>query len=101
MSQRSESIAGNIYDLGYRRYEGPRNGRKAAVLSLYLFSLRAAFGLGRRASSKIVPVALVIIAAVPALIQLGIAAIATEQVNVIKLENYFTFVEVAAALFCA
>ena len=102
MSQRSEPAAGNIYDLGYRRYEGVRLGRHHAITSLYFFSLRGAFGLGRRTSSKIVPVALVIIALIPALIQLGIAAIVSSQdITVIKLENYFTFVEITAALFCA
>ena len=46
--------------------------------------------------------ALVIIAAVPALIQLGIVAISSSaNIDVIKLENYFSFVEVTAALFCA
>jgi ABC-2 type transport system permease protein len=101
MSQRSEPAAGNIYDLGYRRYEGVRLGRSHTVLSLYLFSLRGAFGLGRRTTSKIIPVALVIVAAVPALIQLGIGAIASDTVDLIKPQNYFQFVEVAAALFCA
>jgi ABC-2 type transport system permease protein len=101
MSQRSESTTGNIYDLGYRHYEGARLGRRHAILSLYFFSLRAAFGLGRRASSKIIPVAITVIAAIPALIQLGIGAIASGQVDLIKPENYFGFIQVTVALFCA
>jgi ABC-2 type transport system permease protein len=101
MSQRSEPTAGNIYDLGYRRYEGVRLGRRHAVLSLYLFSLRAAFGLGRRTSSKIFPIAIAIIAGVPAMIQLGVGAIVSGQVDLIKPENYFGFIQVAVALFCA
>jgi ABC-2 type transport system permease protein len=101
MSQQSDSTAGNIYDLGYRRYEGVRLGRRHSILALYFFSLRAAFGLGRRSTSKIIPVAITVIAAIPALIQLGIGAIASGEVDLIKPENYFGFVQVAVALFCA
>ena len=57
MPPRSEG-AGSIYDLGYRRYDGERLGRRHSVLALYLYSLRWAFGLGRRTSSKIIPVAI-------------------------------------------
>ncbi len=44
-----------IHDIGYQRYAGRRLGRAYAVRSLYFHSLRTAFGLGRRASSKIFP----------------------------------------------
>lgn len=103
MSQQSDAtLVGNIYDLGYRHYDGPRLGRRHAMLSLYLFSLRAAFGLGRRATSKIIPFAIAIIALVPAVIQLGIAAlIKNETIDIIRPENYFSFIEVTLALFCA
>lgn len=44
-----------IHDIGYQRYEGPRLGRGFAVRSLYLHSLRTAYGLGRSAKAKIFP----------------------------------------------
>ncbi len=100
MSSQSDSV-GNIYDLGYRRYDGLRLGRRHAILSLYFYTLRGAFGLGRRSSSKIIPVAITIIAFIPAVIQLGIAAIASGVVDIIKPENYYGYVQVAVALFCA
>jgi ABC-2 type transport system permease protein len=101
MSQRAEP-AGSIYDLGYRRYDGVRLGRRHAVLAVYLFSLRGAFGLGRRTSSKIIPIAIAIIAAAPAVVQLGVGAIvSSDNVRVIRPENYFNFIEIAIALFCA
>lgn len=101
MSQLAEP-SGSIYDLGYRRYEGQRLGRRHAIESLYWFSLRAAFGIGRRTSSKIIPMAIAIIAAIPAVIQLGIGAIIpADQVSIIKPENYFDFIQVTVALFCA
>jgi ABC-2 type transport system permease protein len=46
---------GVIHDIGYQRYTGPRLGRRHIVASLYLHSLRAAFGLGRSAKAKVFP----------------------------------------------
>lgn len=100
MSQRAESV-GSIYDLGYRHYDGPRLGRRHAILSLYSYSLRAAFGIGRRTSSKIFPVILVVIAFIPATIQLGIASIASGVIDIFHPYDYFGFVQLPVALFCA
>lgn len=47
--------AGSIYDIGYRRYEGPRLGRRNAFLTLFVGALRAAYGFGRTARAKILP----------------------------------------------
>jgi ABC-2 type transport system permease protein len=49
------SEAGVIHDIGYQRYQGPRLGRGAVLVALYTHALRAAFGLGRSAKSKIFP----------------------------------------------
>ena len=38
---------GNIYDLGYRRYEGPRLGRSHAIRALVIDSFRTTYGIGR------------------------------------------------------
>ncbi|HQW51136.1 MAG TPA: hypothetical protein PL082_03690, partial [Tepidiformaceae bacterium] len=97
----TEPRSGEIYDLGYRGYDGPRLGRPYAVLSLYLYTLRGAFGIGRRASSKVIPIVITVIAFLPALVQLGVAAIVSEEVDIIRPENYFGFVQVPVALFCA
>ena len=53
--------AGHIYDLGYRRYEGPRLGRAHAIRSLVVHSFRTTYGLGRsgRANRSTEPVAVV------------------------------------------
>jgi ABC-2 type transport system permease protein len=92
---------GSIYDLGYQRYTGARLGRRHAISSLYLYTLRGAFGLGRRTSSKVIPIIITVITFIPALIQLGIGAVASGVVEIFKPENYYGFVQVAVALFCA
>ena len=47
---------GVIHDLGYQHYDGPRLGRAAIIRALYWHSLRSAFGIGRGAKAKIVPI---------------------------------------------
>jgi ABC-2 type transport system permease protein len=101
----SEPVAASsIYDLGYRHYDGPRTGRWGTFVTLYASSLRAAFGLGRRTSSKIIPVALAIFAFVPALIQVGIGAITSgvgADVEFFEHQDYFGYVQIVLILFCA
>ncbi len=99
--QPAEGRTGSIYDLGYRNYEGERLGRRHAIMSLYWYTLRGAFGLGRRASSKIIPIVITIIAFFPAVAQLAIAALVSDDADVITPDGYFGFVEVPIALFCA
>jgi ABC-2 type transport system permease protein len=97
----SDHPAGNIYDLGYRTYSGQRLGRASAVLALYVYSLRASFGLGRRATSKIFPIALAILTLFPAVVQLGIGAVAADIVELFRAEDYYGYVQTILALFCA
>jgi ABC-2 type transport system permease protein len=52
----SAGNGGVIHDLGYRHYQGPRLGRPAIIRALYWHSLRSAFGIGRGAKAKIIPV---------------------------------------------
>jgi len=62
------AAAGVIHDIGYRQYEGKRHGHPGIVWALYLHSLRSAFGLGRGAKAKIVPVIAFIAMCLPAVI---------------------------------
>lgn len=100
---RDERSTSSIYDLGYRRYDGPRVGRRGTLQTLYVSSLRTAFGLGRRTTSKIFPFGLAIVAFVPAVIQLGVGAITGLDANieVFEHEDYFGYVQVVLILFCA
>jgi ABC-2 type transport system permease protein len=97
----SESTAGSIYDLGYKRYEGARLGRRHAIWALYIYSVRGVFGIGRSLSSKVGPIGLAIIALLPAVVQLGVAAIAPEDIEVVEPEEYYGFIQIVLAVFCA
>lgn len=74
------SEAAVIHDIGYRRYEGPRLGRGYAALSLYVHSLRTAFGIGRGTKAKIFPWAVVSLIGLIAAIITAITASIDERV---------------------
>jgi ABC-2 type transport system permease protein len=59
---------GVIHDLGYRRYDGPRLGRSVITRALFLESAKGAYGLGRSARSKVMPMLLLAAICLPAVI---------------------------------
>jgi ABC-2 type transport system permease protein len=63
-----DNPAGVIHDIGYQNYRGVRLGRSYAVRSLYVHSLRTAFGLGRSAKAKILPVGILALGCIAALV---------------------------------
>ena len=63
---------GAVYDRGYRPYDGPRGGRRAAALAIYRASLRRAVGLRRSWRQKFLPFALLGVVSVPAAVNVGI-----------------------------
>ena len=69
-------MTGSIYDLGYRRYDGPRLGRRHAVASLVRHSLRSVLGLGRGGRAKILPAICIGMPAIIALLLIGVRALA-------------------------
>ncbi|GIG89516.1 ABC transporter permease [Plantactinospora endophytica] len=91
--------AGVIHDIGYQRYDGPRLGRRYLVGSLYLHSLRTAFGLGRTIKAKIFPWLIVGVVGVVAAVLTAVRA----QTGEVAL-SYAEFPEVLSILiifFCA
>ena len=74
MSDPSASEA-QIYDQGYRRYDGPRTGLRGSQRTLIRHSLRHAVGLGRSARFKVIPVFIVLMAYLPATVFVGLAAL--------------------------
>jgi ABC-2 type transport system permease protein len=66
--QAAPQPTGQIHDLGYRRYDGPRLGRGQIVRALTWHSFRSAWGFGRGAKAKIVPILMFIAMCLPALV---------------------------------
>jgi ABC-2 type transport system permease protein len=95
------TTAGQIFDLGYQPYTGPREGRLRSRLALYSQSLRTAFGIGRGGRAKIIPFGLLGLALIPAAIQLGIVSLIGDQFTPIRYDNYLDLTSLLQSLFCA
>lgn len=104
------SAGGSIYDLGYRNYDGPRLGRRHAIRALFLQTLRACYGIGRGGRAKLAPVILGILATLPAVVAVGVAALArqagappglVEEASPISHDTYYNAITTLVVLFCA
>ena len=57
---------GQVFDLGYRHYDGPREGRTRARRALFVNGIRTSFGLGRGAWAKVLPILFLVSVMAPA-----------------------------------
>ncbi|WP_035847094.1 ABC transporter permease [Kitasatospora azatica] len=75
MSETPTASSGVIHDIGYRGYQGPRLGRGYATRSLFVQGLRGAFGLGRSAKSKVLPMLMLAAMVLPAGVVVALAIV--------------------------
>lgn len=103
MARALEAAAGTIYDIGYRNYEGTRLGRGYAFRTLYVHSLRSAFGLRRGGRALLIPWALFGMMLFPAVITVAVAGISGGMMNnlIDYHEIFFPWDAMLLALFCA
>ncbi len=98
-------IAGTaqIFDQGYRRYEGERTGVAGAMSSLVRATWRQALGLKRQTRNKLIPFMIIVFAFVPAVVFVGLAALLPDDfVNELPTYvEYYGFVVAAIYLFAA
>ena len=103
------SATGNIYDLGYRGYDGPRFGRVTVALGLLRQTLKEAYGIGRGGRAKIAPFTLLALNTLPAVLAVGITALvrqagaaeALDEANPIRHDTYWSVTSTLVMLFCA
>ena len=90
---------GVIHDIGYQRYEGVRLGRRYATRSLWIYSLRSAFGIGRSPKAKILPVGLFMVASIAAVVLVVVNnALGQRVLSYVGLVSTFSY---AATVFVA
>jgi ABC-2 type transport system permease protein len=65
--------SGAVFDLGYKPYEGTRLGRSGAIRAMLKDGMRRVMGIRRKARRKVYPWILVSIAALPAVVFVGLA----------------------------
>ncbi len=92
---------GVIHDLGYRRYDGPREGRAAIARTLYVTGLRHAFGLGRSGRSKILPFLLAGLCTLPAVVLVGVVSIVGLTALPLTYADYTNQTQLLVSLFAA
>ena len=95
-----------IFEQGYRRYDGPRLGPAASIRSLAIHSIRRGLGLRRTFWAKLLPIATVVIAYVPAAVFVGIAALIPDEITneidtIPSYADYFGNITAAILLFVA
>lgn len=97
-----------IFDLGYQRYTGPREGRNRARWALFVNGVRTLLGIGRGGKAKILPVLLFISVMTPAVVFvvilafLGDLAAAVEEGSFVPgPADYYGVVSVVLILFGA
>lgn len=105
MTEPTQPPAAHLVDRGYRTYDGPRTGLTGAITSVLVHGMRGVLGLGRPARQKILPVASVVIAYVPAMVFVGLAALLPddllEATDVVEYSGYYGVIIAALVLFSA
>jgi len=101
----SDQQGARIYDVGYRAYDGPRSAPVWALVTIWRHTIQRVLGLHRSFRHKVLPGIALVIAYVPALIFVGIAAFLTVDPIREKIlpsyGEYTGFITMALALFAA
>lgn len=93
-----------IHDQGYRRYEGERLGVSSAMTGLVAHALQRVLGLRRPLKSKLLPGLVLVVAFLPAIVFIGLAAFLNNPDFVDELPSYpdyYGFIGFAVLLFVA
>ena len=98
---KSSADGSEIHDRGYRKYEGARSGVAGAVRSLTWQTIRSILGLGRPARHKVFPVIVVAIAALPAVVFVGIVIRFRDFDPPVNYSDLFGYSYAAILLFAA
>ena len=93
--------SGEVFDLGYQHYDGPREGRTRARKALWMNGVRTALGLGRGSRAKILPVLLFIFAMAPAVIMTLIVSTAGSGTDLPSHADYYRIISIVLLLFSA
>lgn len=90
---------GQVYDRGYRPYDGERGGRAAVIRALWIASMRRALGLRRSWRQKLLPWGLLVVVSIPAVVAVGIAYVTRNSPGrEFRFISYEAYVGVSTAL---
>ena len=86
---------GQVFDIGYQRYEGPRGGRAEARTAIFLDGVKAALGIGRGGRAKILPWLFLVAAIIPALVMAFVAGLTNRAVGDVDLPTHSQYYGIA------
>lgn len=91
---------GEVYDRGYKHYDGERLGRKHAFGALIRYSIQRALGIKKRWTAKIIPIIIYVVAVGTVAILIGIEAFLPNSTTM-TYADYFVFIFLVEGLFVA
>ncbi|MDP7225825.1 MAG: hypothetical protein QF909_11610 [SAR202 cluster bacterium] len=90
---------GQLFDLGYQHYEGPREGRMRARKALFVNGVRTSLGLGRSTTAKLLPFAFFAAIMAPAiLLALGASTIGDTLTPGAELPGHADYYQIVSLL---
>ncbi len=98
---------GEVFDLGYQNYEGPREGVWRARKAIWRDGLRVMLGLGRSPGQKVAPFGLIAIALIPAVFIVVLSAFVSsfggdaDEIEIPSFAEYYGFALIPLFLFAA
>lgn len=105
MSSDSNQVApiaryGEVFDRGYKHYDGPRLGRRQAFRSLVGYSMKRAMGIRKPWSAKVLPFLLYISAVIPLIVMIGVDALVPDF-DFASYSNYIQWTFTVVGIFVA
>jgi ABC-2 type transport system permease protein len=97
MTQRT----GELFDLGYQHYDGPREGRMLARKAVFSDGFRTTLGLGRGPMAKVLPMLLFGAAMAPAIIIALINSLSDGLLPLPGHDEYYQVVSIVLLIFAA
>ncbi|WP_210438725.1 ABC transporter permease [Nocardioides xinjiangensis] len=92
---------GVIHDLGYRHFDGVREGTATIARTLFVTGLRHAYGLGRSGKSKVMPFVLLAMSLLPAAIVVGVVVLTGLGSLPVSYADYTNQTQLLISLFAA
>ncbi len=92
---------GEVFDLGYRSYEGPREGRMRPRIAIWTNGVRTALGIGRGWGPKVLPAFLFLAIIVPAVITAVAASLIGLEGDLLDHDDYYQSISIILVLFSA
>lgn len=91
---------GEVFDRGYKHYDGARLGRAHAVWRLIIYSIKRAMGIKKSWTSKVIPFVLYIAVAVPVAVGVGLRAF-VKDAEIFNYVGFFGFIFLIECIFVA